>query len=197
MHLLHFDHGIACRQLAALASVHPDRVREIVFESDLQHQYERGEVTSAEFLDAFRRATGAESEDASLLHAAGAIFIDQYVTDVLDEDPDLFAAYAENTVSDLAPEVPTLIYFCNGDEVVAPAQAQAAFDSMTGLGSTSVVLEDRGDLPGEARCDREGPAEVRGAAGAVPEACVWAGEGTGEAARGADGGGQRQGGQGH
>lgn len=76
----------------------------------------------------------------------GAIFNEQYVTDVLDDDPDLLAAYAENTVLDFAPEAPTLIYFCNGDEVVSPAQAQAAFDSMTGLGSTSVQIEDGGDL---------------------------------------------------
>ncbi len=76
----------------------------------------------------------------------GDLFVDQYVTDVTNNDPDLLAAYAENTVSDFAPEVPTLIYFCNGDEVVSPVQAQAAFDAMTALGSTTVSIEDGGDF---------------------------------------------------
>ncbi|MEM6770793.1 MAG: lipase family protein [Bacteroidota bacterium] len=79
-------------------------------------------------------------------HVVGEIFVEQFVTDVLDDDPDLVAAWTENTVLDFAPEVPTLIYFCNGDEVVSPAQAQGAFDNMTGLGSTSVVIEDGGDF---------------------------------------------------
>lgn len=76
----------------------------------------------------------------------GDLFVEQYVLDVTNNDPDLLAAYAENTVSDFAPEVPTLIYYCNGDEVVSPTQAQAAFNAMTTLGSTSVIIEDGGDL---------------------------------------------------
>jgi pimeloyl-ACP methyl ester carboxylesterase len=76
----------------------------------------------------------------------GDIFSPQYVIDVTNQDSTLLAVYAENTVSDFAPEVPTLIYYCNADEVVSPAQAQAAFASMTSLGSTNVIIEDGGAL---------------------------------------------------
>lgn len=72
--LLHFDHAIACEQLAAAAGVTPQRVREVVFDSDLQHQYERGEVSTADFLRIFRQATGAAASDQALVYAAGAIF---------------------------------------------------------------------------------------------------------------------------
>ncbi|MTB50897.1 alpha/beta fold hydrolase [Lewinella sp. W8] len=74
----------------------------------------------------------------------GDIFSPQYVLDVTNQDTALLAAYAENTVSNFAPEAPTLIYYCNADEVVPPAQAQAAFAAMTALGSTSVIIEDGG-----------------------------------------------------
>lgn len=70
----------------------------------------------------------------------GSIFIDEYLTDIQSMDPELFAAYGENTVLDWAPEKPTLIYACPGDEIVDPANAQIAFDTMTVLGSTSVEL---------------------------------------------------------
>lgn len=70
----------------------------------------------------------------------GDIFVDQYVTDVLDMDPALFAAYEENTVLDWAPEQPTLLFACPGDDIVNPANSQIAFDTMTALGSTTVTL---------------------------------------------------------
>ena len=70
----------------------------------------------------------------------GDIFIDQYVTDVLDMDPELVNAYTENTVLDWAPEQPTLLYACPGDEIVNPVNAQIAFDTMTARGSESVTL---------------------------------------------------------
>lgn len=72
--LLHFDHAIACEQLAEAANTTPQVVREMVFETERQNQYERGEVTTAEFLQFFRTATGTDATDAALLHAAGAIF---------------------------------------------------------------------------------------------------------------------------
>lgn len=76
----------------------------------------------------------------------GDIFVDAYVTDILDMDPELFSAYGENTVLDWAPEEPTLLYYCNGDEVVSPVNATIAFDTMMALGSTSVIIEDGGGL---------------------------------------------------
>ncbi|MCA9156538.1 MAG: HAD family phosphatase [Planctomycetales bacterium] len=72
--LLNFDHEIACRQMAAIAGVEPRVIRELVFQSDLQWQYECGQVTSREFYDHFREQTRSEPEFAELLHAASDIF---------------------------------------------------------------------------------------------------------------------------
>jgi dienelactone hydrolase len=79
-------------------------------------------------------------------HFVSQIFSDAFNTDILDNDADLLAAYADNTVDDWAPTVPTLLFYCNGDEVVNPASSQAAFASMTDNGSTTMLLEDGGDF---------------------------------------------------
>ena len=52
--LLRFDHEIACQQMAKVAAVSADRVREIVFESGLELQYERGELSTDEFYEEFQ-----------------------------------------------------------------------------------------------------------------------------------------------
>lgn len=84
----------------------------------------------------------------SLVRANGAmigeIFVEQYVTDILDQDTDLFNAYTENTVLDWAPTSPTLLVSCSEDEVVSPLNAVIARDTMIALGSTSVDTLDAG-----------------------------------------------------
>ena len=72
--LLHFDHAIACRQMAEVAGVAAATVRDIVFDSGLEDQYERGEITTIEFYAAFCRAAEVRPDRDALVHAAAAIF---------------------------------------------------------------------------------------------------------------------------
>jgi putative hydrolase of the HAD superfamily len=72
--LLTFDHGIACRKLAALANTTPALVRMIVFDTDLQWRYERGEITTHEFAEHFCRETGTRADIDQLERACAEIF---------------------------------------------------------------------------------------------------------------------------
>ena len=74
----------------------------------------------------------------------GEIFTEEYVNDVIDRDPALLAAYRDNTVLDFAPANPTLLVYCNADEVVSPLNAQLALDTMRARGSTMVDSLDAG-----------------------------------------------------
>lgn len=80
---LYFDLGMVlvtfsvermCRQMGQAAGVAPERVREVVFDADLQSRYERGEVSTREFYDAFCRRTGTCAEFDPLCAAASDIF---------------------------------------------------------------------------------------------------------------------------
>lgn len=72
--LLNFDHEIACRQMAEVAGIATDRVREIVFESDLEWRYERGDISSQDFYESFCQLSGRQPDMDALKHAAAAIF---------------------------------------------------------------------------------------------------------------------------
>ena len=72
--LLHFDHGIACRQMAEVSGLTPAAVRQTVFESGLELQYERGELTTVAFYEEFCRRTSTRPAMAPLLEAASRIF---------------------------------------------------------------------------------------------------------------------------
>jgi len=74
----------------------------------------------------------------------GAIFSDEFVGDVLDEDPALLQAYNDNDVFDWAPAAPTLLYYCNADETVSPLQSLQADSVMRVNGADSLLLEDGG-----------------------------------------------------
>jgi pimeloyl-ACP methyl ester carboxylesterase len=76
----------------------------------------------------------------------GEMFVDQFVADVLDADPDLFNAYNANDVYDWAPQAPTLLYYCNADETVNSANSILADATMRANGATGIVLEDGGAL---------------------------------------------------
>ncbi|MFM8400653.1 MAG: hypothetical protein ACKOAH_22735, partial [Pirellula sp.] len=43
--LLYFDHGIAARSMAKLIGVEPEEIKRLVFDSEFQLAYERGELT--------------------------------------------------------------------------------------------------------------------------------------------------------
>jgi putative hydrolase of the HAD superfamily len=72
--LLTFDAQIACRQMAELTGLAPDRVRDIVFRSGLQQRYERGEVSSGEFYEAFCAASQTRPAYDALHYASSAMF---------------------------------------------------------------------------------------------------------------------------
>lgn len=80
------------------------------------------------------------TNDARLAQA----FTPRFTTDVLDGDPALLAAYADNTVYDFTPTAPTLLYYCNGDEVVPPIGSLRAADTLRARGADSLLLEDGG-----------------------------------------------------
>ncbi|MHB8969322.1 MAG: HAD family hydrolase [Pirellulaceae bacterium] len=67
--VLTFDRQIACRQVAELTGSSADRIDEIVFGSDLQIRYERGEVNSREFFEEFCAASHTRP-DFDALHGA-------------------------------------------------------------------------------------------------------------------------------
>lgn len=72
--LLHFDHGIACENLGALLGHQPQRVRQWVFESELQWQYERGDLSCEQFHQRLCELSGARPSLAELSVAASDIF---------------------------------------------------------------------------------------------------------------------------
>lgn len=69
-----FDRQLSCRQMAAVAGVAPERVEEVVFRSPLNDRYERGDINSREFYDAFCSAVGTRPDFDTLLHAKSDIF---------------------------------------------------------------------------------------------------------------------------
>lgn len=72
--LLFFDHEIACRQMADVAGLETAVVRRVVFESGLEDQYERGEISTEQFYQEFCRRTQTSAPREALLEAASNIF---------------------------------------------------------------------------------------------------------------------------
>ena len=72
--LVLFDHQIACDQMAKISGLTSDQVRTIAFESDLQWQYERGDITTEQFFEQFCAETSSKPELNQLLHAASDMF---------------------------------------------------------------------------------------------------------------------------
>lgn len=72
--LLFFDHPKAARQMAALAGMTQADVWAIVFDSDLEMRYERGEIDCRAFYDEFCRRTSSAPDFATLKLAAAEIF---------------------------------------------------------------------------------------------------------------------------
>lgn len=72
--LLFFDHGVACRKLAALTGLDPAVIRGVIFESTLQHDLESGKISSQQFFEEFCAGTGATLDFPSAAQAMGDIF---------------------------------------------------------------------------------------------------------------------------
>ncbi len=73
--LLYFDHGLAVRSMARIANVHPDRLREVVFDGDLQIRYETGLISSEEFIDQISQKLDKPLNTNAMILAAADIFI--------------------------------------------------------------------------------------------------------------------------
>ncbi len=72
--LLRFDHRVCSRQMAEVAGVPEDRVWQVVFEEGLQEQFERGDLTTPQFYEAFCERTQSHPGREALLHASSAMF---------------------------------------------------------------------------------------------------------------------------
>ncbi|HTU25379.1 MAG TPA: HAD family hydrolase, partial [Pirellulales bacterium] len=72
--LVYFDHWIACRQMAEVAGLTPERVWQVAFASDLLHRYETGQVDDRGFYEAFCQATGTRADYDRMLVAGSDIF---------------------------------------------------------------------------------------------------------------------------
>lgn len=72
--LLKYDHAIAYRQMADVAGISVQRVREIVCDDGLQLAYERGVLSTRKFHELFCERSGVRTSLADLLHAASDMF---------------------------------------------------------------------------------------------------------------------------
>ena len=74
--LLHFDHELACQQMANVSGIAVDAVRECVFDisTGLQWKYERGEITSREFFQLYCDRLEVRPDFDALLLAGSDIF---------------------------------------------------------------------------------------------------------------------------
>ena len=72
--LLLFDHQIAWQQMAQLCELDPETVRDAVFRSPLQSQYERGAISSQEFYQQFCQQLEVQPDYRQLMKAASDIF---------------------------------------------------------------------------------------------------------------------------
>ncbi len=82
--VLPFDYLIAVRQLAAVAGVSPEVIQEVVFDSGLQTAYERGDMTTKQFFEAFCQRTGKRPDYEALLVASSDMFhLNEAVADLI------------------------------------------------------------------------------------------------------------------
>lgn len=82
--ILPFDYLVAVRQMAEVAGISEAEVQRVVFASGLQDAYERGEVSTPQFHEAFCQKTGKEPEIDALLVASSDMFqLNQAVADLI------------------------------------------------------------------------------------------------------------------
>jgi putative hydrolase of the HAD superfamily len=74
MVLLTFSLERMCRQMAEVSGIAATQVSQIIFDGDLQRRYERGEISSRDFYEAFCREAGARPDYDRLALAASEIF---------------------------------------------------------------------------------------------------------------------------
>lgn len=72
--LLDFDHWQGCQQMADLAGVSAEQVKQVLFESGLQNQYEAGEIDRQHLYEVFCKQTDTRVDDHALEQAGSEIF---------------------------------------------------------------------------------------------------------------------------
>ena len=72
--LVHFDHGIGCKEIARLTGIDPDRVHQILFDTSLQVDYETGRLSCEEVATRFNAAAGTRLEPERFVAAISDIF---------------------------------------------------------------------------------------------------------------------------
>ncbi|MDG1893965.1 MAG: HAD family phosphatase [Fuerstiella sp.] len=72
--LLHFSHDLMCQNAAAVSGAPEPQVRDLLLNSGLQWQLERGEISEREFHEGFQRQLGVTVNFDTLKHAVADIF---------------------------------------------------------------------------------------------------------------------------
>ena len=72
--IVNFDPHRATRQMGEVAGVPKDLVWQVVFETDLNIDYERGNISTREFYEVFCEQTNSHPQEDELLHAASDMF---------------------------------------------------------------------------------------------------------------------------
>ena len=75
--LLSFDPNVACENVARRFAVTAEEARQAIYDSDLQHRFERGQLTGEAFAEQVRSALGRTSDQmptAELLEAVSDMF---------------------------------------------------------------------------------------------------------------------------
>ena len=84
--LINFDHERAAAQIANISGLDISVIRQIVFDSELQSEYEIGQIDTAQFYESFCRETKSDVSQSELMHAASDIFLGQSVHCSADYD---------------------------------------------------------------------------------------------------------------
>jgi putative hydrolase of the HAD superfamily len=88
--LLYFDHDLAFRRMAKIAGVSPRSMRTAVMDTELQIEYETGQISGAEFVDRIGNHLGKALETDAILEAAADMFIpNPHILPVLQRVRDL------------------------------------------------------------------------------------------------------------
>jgi glucose-1-phosphatase len=73
--LLYFDHKLAIRKMAKVAGVTPERMYSIVWDDDLQIEYETGLISGPEFVDRIALEVGKPLNAKEMLQEAADMFV--------------------------------------------------------------------------------------------------------------------------
>jgi len=84
--LVYFSHQKMCRNVASVCEVAEADVTDLLLDSGLQWQLERGEISEAEFHSGFEKSLGKSVNFDSLKHAAADIFwLNESIMPLIDE----------------------------------------------------------------------------------------------------------------